>query len=132
LLLLVSLLVSASGCALAGGEKLLVFTTYTRTGIHIGAVNGQPVSALLGHKRFEGAILPVRPKESRDIEVDLGNGETVDIPSDLSSVYAALRVDNRWFGGLDIEQHFATGAAAVRMARSGGVVSDAGREEDPE
>jgi len=53
-----------SGCRT--GTHLLFFTTYTKVGLDISAVNGTPTQALFGYKRFEGAIVPVDPPSAFD------------------------------------------------------------------
>lgn len=86
----------AFGCA----TDHLVFTTYTKVGIDVSSVDGQPAQAVMGYKRFEGAILPV----------DVAN-ENQEAPS----VFAGSIVRNGWFS-LDITQVFATGKAAEQAA----------------
>ncbi len=94
--------------ALAGCRSdHLIFTTTTKVGVELSATDGVPTSAVLGYKRFEGAIVPVEDPQS---------GAQAD---EAASVFAAIDMDNRWLGGLDLFQVFATGEAANNVSRSG-------------
>ncbi len=90
----------AAGC----GTNTLVFTTYTNLGLDVSAANGTPTKAVLGYKRFEGAIIPVDPSKRTATE------------GDAMSVYAAIDMRNQWLDGLTVLQVFATGDAAVKAA----------------
>lgn len=79
----------------------LVFTTYTKVGLNITAVDAQPTSLMFGYKRFEGAIIPVNPDKE---------------PGVVAPVYAAIAITNKWLSGLRITQAFATGDAAVQLS----------------
>ncbi len=91
------------GCSTGTGEHL-IFTTYTKVGVDISAVNQTPTEAVFGYKRFEGAIVPVDPGDTTKPEAH--------------SVFAGLCARNNWLTGLKIAQVFATGAAAVDIASS--------------
>ena len=105
----VYLLTAASSVMAITGCKSndLVFTTYTKVGLHITAVDSTPTSLIFGYKRFEGAIIPV--------DRDKATGK----PEDVGSVYAAMAITNAWLKGLSIQQSFATGDAAVEAAKVG-------------
>jgi hypothetical protein len=101
--------VSLSGCR----SNHLYFSTHTKFGVDVSAVNGVPSSAMLGYKRFEGAIVPVIPPD-KDGNTDpaAGNGAP-----EAASVLAVIDMNNKWLGGLDLFQLFATGEAAVAASR---------------
>jgi hypothetical protein len=103
--------VLALACALAGATSCrtthLVFTTYTKVGLDVSTQDGQPTQAMLGYKRFEGAVIPV------DLESSTAEGG---VPKDAKSVFAAISVDNSWIQGLKIHQVFATGKSAEDVA----------------
>lgn len=101
-------LVLATTALLCGCQSNdLVFTTYTKVGLHISAVDSTPTSVNFGYKRFEGAIIPV-------------NRETATgKPEEAASLYAGMAVTNSWLRGLYIRQSFATGEAAVQAAKEG-------------
>ena len=97
-------LLSLTLCSCANDH--LAFTTFTKVGLDISAAESTPTSAMFGYKRFEGALIPVDPK---DTDID---------PGDVHSVYAAIDLNNQWLGGIDIKQVFATGEAAVNAAKN--------------
>jgi hypothetical protein len=101
--------VSCVGCQ----TDHLVFTTYTKAGLDISATDAQPTQLMLGYKRYEGAIVPVELPKVEDAE----EGEAM-------SVYAAMELNNEWFGGLEIMQIFATGKAAVNAAEKPDAFAD--------
>lgn len=82
----------------------LVFTTYTKVGLHASATGNTPNNLMFGYKRFEGAIIPVDPTKPE---------------SDVASVYAAISLTNGWFSGIHLQQVFATGDAAVSASTNG-------------
>ena len=88
----------------------LVFTTYTKVGVEVAAVDVQPSHATLGYKRFEGAIIPVDVGRKGD---DDAPKTSEDMKKKVASVYAEMDVENGWFKGIDISQVFATGKAAT-------------------
>lgn len=88
-----------SGCQ----SKQLVFTTYSKVGLHVSATGQVPNNMIFGYKRFEGAIVPVDLAKAAE-----GNPE-------IASVYAAIAITNKWGNGLHIYQRFATGAAAEEL-----------------
>lgn len=101
------LLLPAAGLALVASgchNDALVFTTYTKVGLHASATGNTPNNLMFGYKRFEGAIIPV----------DASKPE-----SDVASVYAAISLTNGWFSGLHLQQVFATGDAAVSASTNG-------------
>jgi hypothetical protein len=79
----------------------LVFTTYTKFGLHASATGNTPNNLMFGYKRFEGAIIPVDASKEA---------------SEVASVYAAISLTNNWFSGLHLRQAFATGLAAENAA----------------
>ena len=89
-----------SGCH----NDALVFTTYTKVGLHASATGNTPNNLMFGYKRFEGAIIPVDPTKPE---------------SDVASVYAAISLTNGWFSGIHLQQVFATGDAAVSASTNG-------------
>lgn len=94
------LLLVTLGCS----SNRLIFTTYTKLGIDVSASNGTTTGAMLGYKRFEGALIPVDPAKA--------TGEA----GDIGSVLAVLDFDNGWFQGMKLFQIFATGKAAEDAA----------------
>jgi hypothetical protein len=88
----------------------LVLTTYSKVGLDLSASNGQPIDAVFGYKRFEGAIVPVDPRPSKT-----ENGKTT--PQESMSVYAAIDLENGWMSGVKLFEAFATGEAAKNLAR---------------
>lgn len=99
------LLFLAAGC----GTRNLLFTTYTTIGLDVSATDAKPTKAVLGFKRFEGAIIPVNPKQEKDPKKN----------PDVASVYAAIDLDNHWTG-LSVCQVFATGDPAKNLASDSG------------
>ena len=102
------LVLAAAGMSCGCRSKDLVFTTYTKVGLHMTAEGTTPTSLQFGYKRFEGAIIPVDPA------VAATNGVVTVAP-----IYAAVSVTNGWFSGIAIRQVFATGAAATNTAATG-------------
>ncbi len=100
LLPLACVLLAAAGCH----NDALVFTTYTKVGLHASATGNTPNNLMFGYKRFEGAIIPVDPTKPE---------------SDVASVYAAISLTNGWFSGIQLQQVFATGDAAVSASTNG-------------
>ena len=100
LLPLACVLLAGSGCH----NDALVFTTYTKVGLHASATGNMPNNLMFGYKRFEGAIIPVDPTKPE---------------SDVASVYAAISLTNGWFSGIHLQQVFATGDAAVSASTNG-------------
>ena len=94
------LVVICAGCK----NDTLVFSTYTKFGLHASATGNTPNNLMFGYKRFEGAIIPVDASKTN---------------SDVASVYAAIGLTNSWFSGLQLQQVFATGAAAELVATNG-------------
>lgn len=93
---MLGLAVVMTGCA----QRSLVFTTFTKVGLDVTAIDGNPSSLMFGYKRFEGAIIPVDPMPGQD-----------GAPA-MPSVFASVAVTNKWFKGLHVKQRFATGVAA--------------------
>lgn len=96
---------AALGLVLTGAacsSDHLVFTTYTKVGLDITLQDGAPTDAVLGYKRFEGALIPVDLEKAPEIH----------------SIYAGLCVTNSWVQGLALGQVFATGTAAENVAGS--------------
>ncbi len=90
----------ALGCA---HQDQLYFSTYTKIGLDISLTDGQPTEAVFGYKRFEVAIVPVNP----------------DAPEqDAHALFAGMCIDNGWTTGITIGQVFATGEAAVQVAKN--------------
>jgi hypothetical protein len=106
----------------ACAPRSLIFTTYTTVGLDISATDAKPTKAVLGYKRFEGAIVPVDP-EARD---------AAGAEREAMSVYAAVAMSNTWLNGLDLTQAFATGPAAVNAVRNPAALNDAIRNLRPE
>ena len=102
-----TLLVAASTSVGCASSKDLLFTTYTKVGVDISAVNGTPTEAVLGYKRFEGAIIPVDP------EHEPAKGDPR-----IPSLYASMDFRNGWLSGLCIAQMFATGQAALNATEN--------------
>ena len=100
LLPLACVLLSGSGCH----NDALVFTTYTKVGLHASATGNTPNNLMFGYKRFEGAIIPIDPANTN---------------SEVASVYAAISLTNGWFSGIHLQQVFATGDAAVSASTNG-------------
>lgn len=101
----------AAICLLSAcNSRHLVFTTYTKVGLDVTTTDGNTPHGVFGYKRFEGAIIPYEPVCNDPNDVTTCNTQ------DAASVYAAIDVDNRWFGGISILQVFATGDAAVDVA----------------
>lgn len=98
--MLVLMALAATGCK----NDALVFTTYTKVGLHASATGNTPNNLMFGYKRFEGAIIPV----------DAAKPE-----ADVASVYASIGLTNGWFSGLHLQQVFATGDAAVSASEKG-------------
>lgn len=108
---------AAALCAVTGcSTRRLVFTTYTKVGLDVSTTDGNTPNGVFGYKRFEGAIIPYQPDPTGS--------------KDAASVFAAMDVDNRWFGGLTIRQLFATGDAAVTAAGTPNALADAFPDAD--
>ena len=95
------------GCG-CGPSSDLLFATATKVGADVVAVNGTPVSAVIGYKRFEGASIPVSP----DVE-DAAGSTASETPKVQRSVYAGIDLQQNPWLGLKTKQVFATGDAAV-------------------
>lgn len=110
---------SLAACA----PRNLIFTTYTTVGLDVSATDAKPTKAVLGYKRFEGAIVPVDP----DAPANSDGTER-----DAMSVYAAVNMSNTWLNGLDLTQVFATGPAAVNAVNNPTALNDLLRSLRPE
>ena len=102
------LAIAAAGFLCGCRSTDLVFTTYTKVGLHMTAEGNTPTSLQFGYKRFEGAIIPV------DVA-----GAAKDAKPAMAPIYAAMSVTNGWWSGIGIQQVFATGEAATHSAESG-------------
>ena len=91
-------LVATSACT----PSTMYFATYTKVGIsaEANATTGTPTALEMGYNRFEGILVPLEE-------------ESVEAPS----AFACIDLENKWFGGLKIQQTFATGAAAEKAAQ---------------
>lgn len=108
IIVLIGCLLLAAGCK-SNPRRPLIFTTSTKIGLDLSATGGALNNATFGYKRFEGAILPVRPENS----VDAG---TPPVPSDAPSVFAAIDLENSWLKGIKLFELFATGQAAIQAS----------------
>lgn len=118
---------AAGGCS----ANHLVFSTFTKVGLDVAVADSQPTSAMFGYKRFEGAIIPVDlcvVDEESDASSDTETSSTepkykAPCPAgtkeaEAMSVYAGMELNNRWVGGLELLQIFATGEAAENAAKN--------------
>lgn len=87
----------------------LVVATYTKTGLHVTAVDTVPTDAVFGFKTFQGEVLPVDP-ESPDARA--------------SSVIAGVHISNSWLKGLKARSLIATGTAAEKAASNPKILAD--------
>jgi hypothetical protein len=99
------LLLPASGCA----GDLMYFATHTKVGVSITGTGDQISEATFGYDRFEGTFIPVRKD---------GMPGGRELEDRAPSVYSCSAVENRWLGGLSIQQTFATGPAATNAAKN--------------
>ncbi len=93
----------AASASLAGcTSKYMTVTTFSKVGIDVTAGPASVVPpAVVGYKRFEGAIIPVDPAHVTD-----------EASPDAPSVFTLFAMRNDWLGGVRIYQAFATGHAA--------------------
>jgi len=82
-------------------SRMLIFTTYTKLGLDVSVMGGTPGEVVVGYKRFEGAIVPVKEGDPQ---------------GEAPSVFASLDLKSEWLAGLCIRQAFATGEASKAIA----------------
>lgn len=107
-IVLICCLLFAAGCT-GTQRRPLIFTTSTKVGLDLSATGGVLNNATFGYKRFEGAILPVRPENSEDCG-------SPPVPKDAPSVFAAIDLENSWLSGIKLFELFATGQAAIEAS----------------
>jgi len=114
-------------------DRSLIFSTHTAAGIEVSVnpveVTGAPARLMIGYSRTEGVINPVY--DSRGVEAPAGDGpgiikryrepEAYSVLAKFAGSAGADAAGGAAQGGAGVSQFFATGNAALILARQPGI-----------